>query len=82
MLLNFLTKTQTCFWRFHRKNKIMRHFSRGNICHIVPNIFPGREVLVYVKELPNEQPGIVQYKGELPPNLRPWFEVELRVSIT
>ena len=47
-----------------------------------PNIFSGREVLVYMKGLPNEQPGIVRYKGELSPSLRTWFEVELRVSVT
>ena len=34
---------------------------------ITPNIFSRGEVLVYVNGLPNEQPGIVLYKGELPP---------------
>ncbi|XP_022777523.1 uncharacterized protein LOC111318940, partial [Stylophora pistillata] len=38
---------------------------------------PGSAVFVEVKEILKTLPGVVRFKGELPPNLGTWFGVEL-----
>ena len=43
-------------------------------------LLPGSAVFVKVKGILMDLPGIVRYKGELPPNLGTWFGVELTVS--
>ena len=43
-------------------------------------LLPGSAVIVKVKRFLREFPGVVWYKGELPPNLGTWFGVELIVS--
>ena len=43
-------------------------------------LLPGSSVFVKVKGISRDLPGVVWYKGELPPNLGTWFGVELIVS--
>ena len=44
-------------------------------------LLPGSAVFVEVKGVSNVMPGVVWYKGVLPPSLGTWFGVELIVSI-
>ena len=43
-------------------------------------LLSGSSVFVKVKGISKDLPGIVRYKGELPPHLGTWFGVELTVS--
>ena len=43
-------------------------------------LLPGSWVFVKVKGISKDLPGVLRYRGELPPNLGTWFGVELIVS--